>query len=242
MPAGRLVVVMVSGAVGVTLFDGADSGPFPTEFVAWTVKVYAVPLVRPVTVIEVADPFAVLPPDVEVTVYEVIGLPPFNAGAAKLTVACPLPAVAVTFVGAPGTVAIDDVGVTLFDGADASPTPCPFVAATVKVYAVPLVRPVTVIGLAVPVAVLLPDVEVTVYKVIELPPLAAGGLKLTVAREFPAVAVPIVGALGAVAAETQPSNLNDAIRVLQFHVPLAFRYSFVYQKVQSSTGSTVIAL
>lgn len=40
----------------------------------------------------------------------------------------------------------------------------------------------------------------------------------------------------------QPGNLNDAMRVLQLNVPLAFRYSVVYQKVQSSTGSTVIAL
>ena len=40
----------------------------------------------------------------------------------------------------------------------------------------------------------------------------------------------------------QPGNLNDAIRVLQLNEPLAFKYSLVYQKVQSSTGSTVIAL
>jgi len=40
----------------------------------------------------------------------------------------------------------------------------------------------------------------------------------------------------------QPGNLNEAMRVLQFQVPLAFRYSVVYQKVQSLTGSTVIAL
>jgi hypothetical protein len=39
----------------------------------------------------------------------------------------------------------------------------------------------------------------------------------------------------------QPENLNDAIRVLQLNVPFAFRYSDVYQNVQSSTGSTVIA-
>lgn len=38
------------------------------------------------------------------------------------------------------------------------------------------------------------------------------------------------------------ANLKFAIRVLQLNVPLAFRYSLVYQKVQSSTGSTVMAL
>jgi hypothetical protein len=54
---------------------------------------------------------------------------PFDGRGVKLTVACPLPAVALTPVGAPGTPA----GVTAFDGADAGPVPTPFVAATVKV-------------------------------------------------------------------------------------------------------------
>jgi len=36
-------------------------------------------------------------------------------------------------------------------------------------------------------------------------------------------------------------NLNEPIRVTQFK-PLTGKYMFVYQKVQSSTGSTVIAL
>ncbi len=41
---------------------------------------------------------------------------------------------------------------------------------------------------------------------------------------------------------TQPGNLKDAMRVLQLKVPLLFKYSVVYQKVQSSTGSTVMLL
>ena len=36
-------------------------------------------------------------------------------------------------------------------------------------------------------------------------------------------------------------NLNEPIRVTQFK-PITGKYMFVYQKVQSSTGSTVIAL
>ena len=40
----------------------------------------------------------------------------------------------------------------------------------------------------------------------------------------------------------QPGNLKLAIRVLQLNVPLDLRYSFVYQNVQPSTGSTVMAL
>lgn len=40
----------------------------------------------------------------------------------------------------------------------------------------------------------------------------------------------------------QPGNLKLAIRVFQLNVPLVFMYSVVYQKVQSSTGSIVMAL
>ncbi len=60
-----------------------------------------------------------------------MALPPLEAGAVQLTVACPLPGVAVTAVGAPGTVEL--LGVTLFDGADAGPVPTAFVAVTVNV-------------------------------------------------------------------------------------------------------------
>lgn len=38
----------------MTAEDAADAGPVPTELVAVTVKVYAVPLVRPNTVVDVA--------------------------------------------------------------------------------------------------------------------------------------------------------------------------------------------
>jgi hypothetical protein len=66
-----------------------------------------------------------------------------------------LPAVAVTAVGAPGTVA----GVTLLEASDAALVPTAFVAVTVNVYAVPLVRPVTV---AVVGTTVLPSGAVTV--------------------------------------------------------------------------------
>jgi hypothetical protein len=62
-------------------------------------------------------------------------------------VACAFPFVAVPIVGAPGIVE----GVTEFEGALAMLVPLVLVAVTVKVYAVPLVSPVTVIGLAVAV-------------------------------------------------------------------------------------------
>ena len=79
-------------------------------------------------------------------------------GVVKVIVAWPLPAVAVPIAGAPGTV----FGVTLLDAAEAVPVPTAFVAVTVKVYAVPLVRPVTVSGLVAPVAVKPPGLEVAV--------------------------------------------------------------------------------
>ena len=40
----------------------------------------------------------------------------------------------------------------------------------------------------------------------------------------------------------QVGNLKFAIRVFQLNVPLVLMYSCVYQNVQSSTGSTCIAL
>ena len=67
--------------------------------------------------------------------------PPLLAGATKVTVAWVFPATAAAAVGAPGTVDTA-VGVTLFDLTDATLLPFAFVALTVKVYAVPLVRPV----------------------------------------------------------------------------------------------------
>lgn len=38
--------------------------------------------------------------------------------------------------------------------------------------------------------------------------------------------------------EEQPGKTKDAIRVIQLKLPFEGRYSFVYQKVQSSVGST----
>ena len=58
-----------------------------------------------------------------------MALPPSLAGAVQLTPAEAFPAVAVTPVGAPGSVN----GVTLLDAADASPGPIAFVAVTVNV-------------------------------------------------------------------------------------------------------------
>jgi hypothetical protein len=209
-PAPAVAVTFVGApgtAAGVTAFDCAEGALFPTPFVAVTVNVYAVPLVSPVTVVEVAGGLPVtvvvgcaVAPMYGVTVYDVSALPPFDTGADHDTVAWPFPGVAVAFDGAPGTLA----GVTAFDAADCDPVPIAFVAATLKVYDVPFVSPATVVVVAggLPVTVVtgcavVPMYGVTVYDVIALPPFDAGAVHDTVAWPEPPVAVTFVGAPGA---------------------------------------------
>jgi hypothetical protein len=79
----------------------------------------------------------------------VIVAPPLLAGAVKLTTTCALPLTPLTTVGTPGIV----TGITEEEALEALLVPALLVAVTVKVYAVPLVRPVTVIGELLPVAV-----------------------------------------------------------------------------------------
>jgi hypothetical protein len=72
------------------------------------------------------------------------------------------------------------------------------------VYAVPVVNPLTVMGELEPVPVKLPGEEIAVYPVIALPPSDAGAVNATVAVVGPvAVAVPIVGAPGTEATNTE---------------------------------------
>lgn len=82
----------------------------------------------------------VLPPGNEVTTYDVIGSP-LSAAAVHETDADWSPLTATTSRGLEGVVA----GVTVFVTADAvAEVPTEFIDTTVKEYAVPLVRPVTV--------------------------------------------------------------------------------------------------
>ncbi len=90
--------------------------------------------------------------------YPVIADPPLLAGAVKDTVALPLPATAETLVGAPVT----DIAVRGSESADVSDEPAEFAALTVKVYAVPRVRPVIVSGDDEPDTVMEPGIAVTV--------------------------------------------------------------------------------
>ena len=106
-------------------------------------------MASPVTVHGEEAQVAVIPPGDEVTVYPVTGAPPLEAGAVKETVADPLPAVAVPMVGAPGRW----TGWRRATGPEAGPVPRALVAVTVKVYAVPLVSPVTVHEVVAPLGV-----------------------------------------------------------------------------------------
>ena len=171
-------------------------------------------MVKPVTVIGEDAPVAVRPPGEEVTVYPVIADPPVFVGAVKLTVALPLLTVAEIPVGVPGAVA---AGLTADDAFEAVPVATELVAMTVKVYAVPLVSPVTVIGDDAPVAVRPPGEEVTVYPVIADPPVFVGAVKLTVALPLLTVALIPVGAPGALAASVTAEEAPDAVPA-----PMAF--------------------
>jgi hypothetical protein len=129
---------------GITVFDGSDALLIPARFVAVTVNVYSVPLVRPVTVQVVAVVVVhVRPPGLEVTVYRVITRPPSLKGAVQLTTEMVLAAdVAETFVGGPGTTPT----VATADAEEIAEFPDTFVAVTLNVYVVPLVSPVTTHG------------------------------------------------------------------------------------------------
>ena len=59
--APGLLKVIDCVPLGTTLFEAAEAGPMPFALVAVTVKVYEVPLVRPVIVIGHADGPAQLP-------------------------------------------------------------------------------------------------------------------------------------------------------------------------------------
>jgi hypothetical protein len=106
-----------------------ETAPDPALFVASTVNVYALPLVRPVTVQLMVDVVQVNEPGDEVTVYEMIAAPPVVNGADQETVTEESSLVPMSPVGTPGTVA----GETAADESDAAPAPTAFVAETLNV-------------------------------------------------------------------------------------------------------------
>lgn len=141
----------------MTVFDD-DDGPVPTEFLAVTVNVYVLPVIKLLTVIGDEEPVTMTFPGVETTIYEVMGDPPVFVGAVNVTLALFVNAVARPIMGAPGIV----TGMTELLEEDAGPGPTAFVAVTLNVYDVPLVNPLTVIGLDVPEELIFPGVLMTV--------------------------------------------------------------------------------
>ena len=145
LPAIALAAVGAPGSVaGVTVFDAPEAGPVPTMLAAVTVKVYAVPLVRPEMLrgtVRLPALVSTPPGGLDVTVKpEIAGhVGSEHVGAVNVTDACALPAVAVAAVGAGGTV-VAGLGVTLLDGAEAGPVPTLLLAVTVKVCDKPFVR------------------------------------------------------------------------------------------------------
>ena len=125
--------------------------------------------------------------------YSVIGEPLFDDGAVQLTVALPVPAFALTFVGAVGAPAV-----VAFDAGDAGPVPTTFLAATLNVYVVPFVKPVMVWVVAVELNVtggcgVVPTKGVITYPVIG-EPFDDGAVHDIVADAFPGDAVGAPGA------------------------------------------------
>jgi hypothetical protein len=111
-----------------------------------------------VTTIEVAVVVVVLTvlvvvPFTHEASYPVMAEPPLDVGAVNFTVALPAAAVTETRLGAPGTVAAA-TGVTLATE-EVTLVEVLLLAVTVQEYSLPLVRPVTAIGLIVPVTVFL---------------------------------------------------------------------------------------
>jgi hypothetical protein len=92
-------------------------------------------------------------------------------------------------------------GVTAADAVDAGLGPFAFVAVTVNVYGVPFVKPVTGVLVAgaftvTGVPAVEPEYGVTVYEVMELPPLLEGAPQDTSAWLDPGIAATPVGAVG----------------------------------------------
>jgi hypothetical protein len=118
------------GAAGTAAPEAAEATDVPSAFVAVTVNVYDVPLVRPATVHEVDEVVHVFDPGEDVTVYPVIVDIPSSAGAVHVTTDWALPfEVAETPVGGSGTDATA-VTVTSDDGLPAPLMPFTLTACT----------------------------------------------------------------------------------------------------------------
>ena len=200
---------------GTTWFDADDDAPGPMTLLAVTVKSQASPFVRPDTVqcngpddhVQLLDTDELVETSNVATAYDVTALPPSVPGEDHDTTASAFPGLALTPVGAVGTVA----GVSDGEGVDAVDVPSTFVADTENVYWSPFVSPVTVHAVGPVVEQVSPPwpgvVEsdaVTAYPVTGLPPSNAGAVHETATCRSPATPWTSSGGSGTVAGVTMP--------------------------------------
>jgi hypothetical protein len=168
------------GTVDGTIAADTSEAPSPDTFTAATVNEYEFPLVSLVMMQLVAEVSQTTPPTEVRTTYFEIDAPPLLDGAVQDTTDWAFAApVADTAIGTPGNVD----GIAAADATEAAPVPLAFVAVTVNVYAVPFVRPVIVHGFTntqeTADCAVVAMYGVTVYPVIDAPPLLAGAVQDT---------------------------------------------------------------
>ena len=114
---------------GVTGPEAAEATELPRAFIAFTVKVTAVPLVRLLTIAVSTLPTVTGLPTDGVTMYPVIAEPPSLLGVNQETVADALLGTAETYIGSRGTAHIT----IACDSEEAAELPAAFIAFTVNV-------------------------------------------------------------------------------------------------------------
>ena len=120
--------------------------------------------------------------------------PPLLDGADQLSLICPLPGVTAKLSGVNGK----PTGMPVMVAAALAPTP--FIARTLKLYDVPLVRPVNVWLTALDAVTHVAPLLLDTWKcVIKLPPLLDGAAQFNMTRPLPGVAVRFLGINAAVA-------------------------------------------
>jgi hypothetical protein len=205
--------------------DGCDDGPVPRALVAFTVHVYDLPGVSPLTVtgpVRADFDFVTPPlPDVHVAVYFVIG-EPLLRGAPNEIRNAPFATreicATVVAAGAP-TVTAPDI-------TDGGPSTNPFSAVTVNVYVNPFTKPDTTVvvpcpGINTANCAADPKYGVTTYPAIQLAPVN-GGAQLTTAEPFPGACVNVNGADGTVVQCCPPGNPNTPDKPDGGPVPITF--------------------
>jgi hypothetical protein len=114
------------------------------------------------------------------------------------------------------------------------------VAVTVNVYGVPLTRPFTVQPSVAVLQVAPPGDAVTVYPVIDLPPLLAGAVHETAAEALPGVADTDVGAPGAVAGVTAELGADGALVPAVFVAVTVNVYDVPFTRVPTEQPSVLV--